>query len=210
MTGGEGFAVFYQDEHLVVVHKEAGLLTVPSHGEPALVDRLEARLDKERFGRHRLRVVHRLDRQTSGLLVFARTPTVAAALAKLFAAHRVERRYRAIVAGRLTEERGVIDAKLDGKRALTRYEIVLRLEDATELSIQLGTGRRNQIRRHFADRGHPILGDSRYRADLALRTDWPLPRLALHAETLGFVHPMTRAALRFSAAVPWELSGRGR
>ena len=198
----QAFTVIHTDSHLVVAHKDAGLLTVPAYEEPCMVDLLEAELDRHQFGRFRLAVVHRLDRQTSGLLVFARSPPMAAALAKQFAAHQVEREYIAIVAGRLSEADGTLRYPLAGKRAVTHFKTLTRREDSTVVAVRLETGRRTQIRAHFAEKGHPVIGDTRFKPDRAQHVRWPHARLALHARTLGFVHPASRKPLRFEDPTP--------
>jgi RluA family pseudouridine synthase len=195
-----GFTIVYADADVVVADKAAGLLSVASAGQSCLVDLLQAELDRQRFGRFRLAVVHRLDRQTSGLLVFARTPTAAARLSKELAAHRFEREYVAIVSGLLAEARGTIDSPLDGKRAVTHFETTLRHADSTTVRVRLQTGRRNQIRRHFAEFGHPLWGDERFGA--RRHPAWPFDRVALHAQVLGFTHPVTRRLLRFESPLP--------
>ena len=186
----------------MVVHKDAGLLTVPAYDEECLVNRLEAELDRQRYGRFRLATVHRLDRETSGLLVFARTPPVAAHLCKQFAAHRVDREYVAIVGGTFEEPSGSINDRLEGKAAATHFTVLESYADSTKIAVRLGTGRRNQIRRHFAGLGHPVIGDTRFEPALARRAAWPHTRLALHARLLGFVHPVTKEALHFEANLP--------
>ena len=185
-----------------MVDKGAGLLTVPAHGDPCLLDALQRLLDRQSFGRHALLPVHRLDRETSGLLVFARSPAVAAGLAPQFSAHRVEREYVAVLAGELRDDAGTIRDRLDGKAAVTHFTVRTRRLGTTAVTIRLGTGRRNQIRRHGAGLGHPVVGDTRFAPELARHPDWPLPRLALHARVLGFRHPVLKQALRFEAPLP--------
>lgn len=219
-----GFTVVYSDEHLVVVNKEPGILTVPtSRGErQTLVDLLSTHLGRGQRSRGKVSVVHRLDRDTSGLLVFGRTPAVAKDLIAQFAAHKPEREYAAIVAGEVAQDKGTIrshlatdkalnqrsvDQRVKGQRgelAITHYDVQARYGDATLVAVKLETGRRNQIRVHFSEMGHPILGDVRYRAEEAVHRLWPHKRLALHARVLGFRHPITKKILRFEAALPKE------
>jgi 23S rRNA pseudouridine1911/1915/1917 synthase len=218
-----GFSLVFADDHLAVVCKDAGLLTVPTErGESqTLVDRLSRHLAKGRARHARVSVVHRLDRETSGLLVFGRTPAVARRISDQFAARKPEREYAAIVAGRLGEDDGEMRSYLATDRALnqrsvarsggergelavTRFRVHERFPDATQVAVRLETGRRNQIRVHFAEGGHPVLGDQRYERDAACHAAWPYGRLALHARVLGFRHPVTGADLRFEAALPAE------
>jgi 23S rRNA pseudouridine1911/1915/1917 synthase len=224
--GTRGFELVFEDEHLVVVCKEAGILTVPTErGErQTLVERLSGYLARGRARQPRVSVVHRLDRETSGLLVFGRTPAVARMVSDQFAARKPEREYAAIVAGRVEEERGEIRSRLatdkalnqrsvgggKGELAVTRFEVRERWADATTVAVWLETGRRNQIRVHFAERGQPVLGDRRYRVETARHPAWPYERLALHARVLGFRHPVTGEELRFEAALPPEFAAFAR
>lgn len=185
--------VLHVDDHVIVVAKDAGVLTTPAHGRDGLVDLL----DRAYFGRTKVAVVHRLDLLTSGLLVFARTPAAARHLAGQFAAHAVEREYVAVAEGRVADDAGRIGAKIDDKRAVTNFTVTSRGEGTTTLSVRLETGRRNQIRVHLAGLGHPLLGDVRFGA-----APWR-DRIALHARRLGFVHPSTRKALAFELPPPW-------
>jgi len=222
-----GFTVLYVDQHLVVVTKAAGILTVPtSHQEKnTLVERLALHLGKGAQKHRSLSIVHRLDRDTSGILVFGRTPPVAKALIAQFAAHKPERIYAAIVAGQVVRDQGVIRSHLvtdkalnqkstnrsstrngtaPGELAVTHFQTEKRYADATLVSVRLETGRRNQIRVHFAEMGHPVLGDTRYQPEKAAHPAWPFKRLALHAQTLAFHHPILRKDLRFTTELPSE------
>jgi 23S rRNA pseudouridine1911/1915/1917 synthase len=188
----------YEDDHLVVVDKPPGLLTIATERERfrtayrLLWDYLAA---ATRGGRPF--VVHRLDRDTSGLLVVAKSPAVKDALQDQFRARRVERIYVAVVEGRVAAGTGMLVGLVDGREALTRYRVLERRRDATLLELSLGTGRRHQIRLQLAELGHPIVGDQ-----LHGRRRGPIGRLCLHATRLGFVHPVTGAPLRFVSAPP--------
>jgi len=212
------YRIVYEDSRIIVVDKTAGILTVPTDRgeEDTLVAAVAAHFSHGRVPQE-AHVVHRLDRDTSGLLVFARTLPLAKMLQEQFKEHRPEREYAAIVAGRVGPETGTfrsylamdesydevssLDAR-EGKLAVTHYAVVERLRGATFVRVNLETGRRNQIRVQFADQGHPVLGDTRYSAALARHPDWQAPRLALHARTLAFVHPHTRKPMRFSTELP--------
>lgn len=224
--GGRAFDVVFEDRFLIVVEKAAMILTVPTpRGERnTLVQLIERYLDRGRP--HRLAIVHRLDRETSGLLVFAKDRRTGEALQAQFREHRPERLYVALVAGLLERDRGTFESRLEtnrgltryssrdgsGERAVTHYEVEARLSGATRVRARLETGRRNQIRVHFAEARHPVLGDRRYRPDLSAHPSWPHERLALHAAVLGFTHPVTGEALRFESPVPREFGAvvRGR
>lgn len=217
-----GFEVLFEDEHLIVVVKPAAWLTVPSPKRESntLVQRVADYLTKRNRGRRVWTwAVQRLDRGVSGVLVLGRQESAASALRQQFAAHEPLRRYVAIVAGQLVSERGEFQSRLaagddlrqrsvgeddEGQWAVTRYEVVRRLPDATLVHVELETGRRNQIRVHFAEAGHPILGDKLYSAVAAKHPRWPHDRLALHAQRLGFVHPLTGQSLEFDTPLPDE------
>lgn len=213
------FVIAFEDKHLIVVVKRAGVLTVPTdHKEDdTLVHAVARHLSKGDRITHRAWIVHRLDRDTSGLLVFGRTESVAHAIKDQFAERKPEREYIAIVAGTVRDDTGSMrsflatDDDLDqfsttrpgeGKLAITHYRVLERLRNATLVQVHLETGRRNQIRVHFAELGHPVIGDVRYKKELAAHPGWTEKRLALHARTLGFRHPVTGQALRLVAEPP--------
>jgi 23S rRNA pseudouridine1911/1915/1917 synthase len=213
------------DDHLVVVDKPAGLVVHPGsgHGTGTLVHGLLARFgDIEGVGGDpdRPGIVHRLDRDTSGLLVVARTPEAHAALVDQLRARSVERRYVTLVWGHLESPAGLIEGSIGrsrrdrtrmavsaaGKEARTRYEVRARYHEPVDVDLlgcRLDTGRTHQIRVHLASIGHPVVGDHSYGGG---RPSLPVPRMFLHAEHLGFVHPVTGQALAFDADLPAELA----
>jgi 23S rRNA pseudouridine1911/1915/1917 synthase len=226
------------DEHIVVVEKPAGVCTVRHPLERAwsetrkarvptledLVPRLIARTEKRSRARpaSRLRVVHRLDKETSGLVVFARTVPAERGLGKQFHAHTVTRRYLAIVPGRLRPQRVITHLVRDrgdgrrgstrisgqGKQAVTHLDVVEELPAYAILSCRLETGRTHQIRIHLAELGHPVCGERVYNrkpSGEALFDSSKAPRLALHAAELGFVHPVTGASLHWTMPLPSDL-----
>ncbi|TPW17885.1 MAG: 23S rRNA pseudouridine synthase [bacterium] len=213
------FRLLYEDEHIIVVDKAAFVLTVPTlEGETdTLVQRIGRYLGKGGPDR-RVTVVQRLDRGTSGVMIFAITEEAATELIDQFKRHAPSREYVALVAGVVKDDRGTIASRLatnkglsrystndeDGERAVTHYEVEERFPDVTRVRVALETGRRNQIRVHFAEAGHPVLGDVRYRPELARHPRWRSRRQALHAAVLGFVHPVTRQRMRFESPLPPE------
>lgn len=221
------FRILFEDDDLLVVEKAAHLLSVPTpkHEKNTLVHLLQEYVSRGRKRLGRVEIVHRLDRGVSGVLVFAKNGKTAALLKAQFAEHKPEREYIAIVAGRVTPDRGTFDKWLVtdeetihrrcaprpgvGERAVTHYEVVKPLPQATLVRVRLETGRRNQIRVHFADAGHPVLGDPRYGGALARHPRWPHARIALHARTLAFHHPVTGNLLRFEAPPPKEFAAFG-
>lgn len=213
------FRVLYEDEHVIVVDKAAFVLTVPTqHGETdTLVQRVRRYLGKG-GAEGKATVVQRLDHGTSGVMVFAITEAAASGLIEQFKRHTPAREYVALVAGLVKDDRGTIESRLatnrrlsrysttsgEGERAVTHFEVEARLQDATRIRVRLETGRRNQIRVHFAEAGHPVLGDTRYRPELARHPRWRSRRQALHAAVLGFTHPITGQSMRFDSPLPAE------
>ncbi|MSP92985.1 MAG: RluA family pseudouridine synthase [Myxococcales bacterium] len=213
------FRVAFEDKHLIVVEKVAGILTVPTDRRETdtLVHRVARHLSRGPRITQRAWIVHRLDRDTSGLLVFGKSEEVAARIKDQFEARKPARQYAALVAGRVQEGAGTFrswlhtDEALDqvsraepgaGKLAITHYRVAERLRGATFVRVTLETGRRNQIRVHFGDAGHPVLGDVRYHSEQARHALWTAPRLALHAQTLGFVHPVTGQPVAVTSELP--------
>jgi 23S rRNA pseudouridine1911/1915/1917 synthase len=212
------FEVIHSDDQLVVVDKGPGLVVHPAPGYSgptltALVEDLAGGEDPERPG-----VVHRIDRDTSGLLVLARTPEAHASLAAQIQAREVKRRYLALVAGHPRSRTGTIDAPLGrdhrarervviggrgARAAVTHFEVLERIaDDATLLSVRLETGRTHQIRVHLASIGLPIAGDPDYgRPGL-----FGLERQFLHAAELAFIHPGTGERVSFESPLPPDLA----
>ena len=203
-----GVAVLHSDAAILIADKPSGLLSVPAK-PPGPQDCLEARLGAAFPG---TRLVHRLDRDTSGLMVFARTPLAQRHLGWQFERRQVAKTYVARVAGTVAGEAGRIDLPLicdwpnrplqmvchdRGKLAVTDWEVIGREPGATRLRLRPLTGRSHQLRVHLLALGHPILGDNFY-GDAAAAD-----RLQLHAETLAFRHPEGGAPVRFESPVPF-------
>ncbi len=212
------FSIVYEDPQIIVVDKVAHVLTVATdHGEKnTLVSRISNYLQHTSHQREAY-VAHRLDRGVSGLLVFAKSREVLRKLQEQFRQRKPERRYIAIVAGDVKPAEGTFRSNLEtgdnldqystrddgeGQLAVTHYRVLKALRDLTIVEVQLETGRRNQIRVHFAEQGHPVLGDPRYRPQQARHDRWQEKRLALHAISLGFEHPTTGKWLLFESELP--------
>jgi 23S rRNA pseudouridine1911/1915/1917 synthase len=205
--------LLYEDADILVVLKSAGLLTVATQRERS--DTAQAYLNSylKQKGEERVHVVHRLDRDTSGVLVFAKNHETRERLKDRFAAHDVERMYVAIVDGYVDPIRGTIESHLlerrdlkmmsvdeghpEARHAVTHYRTIARVHECSVLEITLETGRKNQIRAHLSEKGHPVVGDTMYGSKID-----PLGRLGLHAKLLGFVHPTTGKKLSFTAPLP--------
>jgi 23S rRNA pseudouridine1911/1915/1917 synthase len=210
--------IVHLDDDLAVIDKPAGLVVhpAPSHSGPTLVSELGDLLgggDPERPG-----IVHRLDKDTSGLLVVARGPEALAALQAAVREREVDRRYLALAGGRLASRTGTIDAPIGratrrrtrmavagaaSREARTHFEVLELLPRESYVEARLETGRTHQIRAHFAAIGHPLVGDSTYGG--AAR--YGLTRQFLHAHRLAFRHPRTGAPLDFSSPLPADLAG---
>lgn len=222
--------VAYEDEHLIVVDKPAGLVVHPACGnlDGTLVNALlhHCRGSLSGIGGvERPGIVHRIDKDTSGLIVAAKSDRAHAGLASQFARHSIDRRYRAIVAGRPRPMAGTIDAPLgrsaanrkkmavvgpgQGKRAVTHYTTIAPLRDASLIECRLETGRTHQVRVHMASIGHALLGDPVYgraaRGHRDLLERLGFRRQALHAAHLGFIHPATSVALAFESNMPADM-----
>ena len=213
------FEVVHDDESIIVVVKPAGLLTVPTPKREGNTLQSQLRKWVQRQQPDAIPCcVHRLDRGVSGLLVFAKSPAIAEKLREQFAARKPKRKYVAILQGKLTGS-GTFETYLStdeslnrysvshpdqGELAITHYQVKENWDSVTLVEVQLETGRRNQIRVHFAEAGHPLLGDPRYKPREAQHPLWPSYRIALHAESLGFTHPESGEAMAFRAPWPQE------
>jgi 23S rRNA pseudouridine1911/1915/1917 synthase len=212
------FQIHFEDQHLIVVNKVAGTLTVPTDNQESntLIERVSVYLSHAR-GQRNAWLVHRLDRDVSGLLVFGKSEQIAAQLIEQFKHRKPRRIYAAIVAGRVAADEGTFESDLaTGKNldrfatsqsrktqhAITHFRVQRRMVDTTQVEVTLETGRRNQIRVHFADAGHPVLGDPRYGAKRSMHPKWKPNRIALHAQSLGFEHPVSHAPLQFDSPLP--------
>ncbi|HWK27023.1 MAG TPA: RluA family pseudouridine synthase [Solirubrobacter sp.] len=211
------YTIAYEDEHLFVIDKPAGVVVHPGRGHErgtlvqALAGRVAGGEDPERPG-----VVHRLDRDTSGLLLLAHDDATHAALQRALRDREITREYLALVDGRPPARRGTIDAPLgrdrrvrtrmssdtdDPRAAITHFEIERALARETLLRVRLETGRTHQIRAHLLAIGHPVLGDTEYGG----HARYGLTRQFLHAARLAFTHPATGAALELTSPLPEDL-----
>ncbi len=233
--------IIYEDDHLLVVNKPAGMVVHPGHGNYSgtLINALIFHVENlPQNSNERPGLVHRIDKDTSGLLVVAKTEEAMTHLAKQFVDKTTEREYVALVWGYVDENSGVIeghigrhpknrlqnkvyldeDADTKGKPAITHYEVLERLGYVTLVKCKLETGRTHQIRVHMKHIGHTIFNDERYGGDKILKgttfTKYKqfvdncfkiLPRQALHARTLGFVHPVTNENMSFEAPIPDDI-----
>ena len=230
--------IVYEDDALLLINKAPGMVVHPGHGNytGTLVNALAYHFENlpmnssERPG-----LVHRIDKDTSGLLVIAKTEAAMTHLAKQFEAKTSEREYIALVWGNLKDDEGTIEGNIArhvkdrmqmavfadpeiGKPAITHYKVLERFGYVTLVSCKLETGRTHQIRVHMKHIGHPLFNDERYGGHLILKgttfTKYKqfiencfkaLPRQALHAKTLGFIHPTTGEMMRFDTELPQDM-----
>lgn len=229
--------IVYEDEHLLVVNKSAGMVVHPAHQNwsGTLVNALTyhfQNLPEMENNQGRPGLVHRIDKDTSGLLVIAKSETAMTGLARQFFHHQIERTYYTLVWGEPARDKGVIDVNLGrspkdrritiafpdsemGRRAVTHYEVIKRLRYVSLVRCNLETGRTHQIRAHMKHIGHTIFGDATYGGTQILKGEKfskykafvencfkIMPRQALHAKTLGFIHPATKEKVFFDSELP--------
>jgi pseudouridine synthase, RluA family len=228
--------IVYEDGSLLVVNKPAGMVTHPAytHYTGTLVNALLFHCNHLSKINTEMRpgIVHRLDKDTTGLMVIAKTDAVHAFLAKQFSKRTIEREYWAVVWGRFKSPKGTIDANLgrskrdrkkvavteDGKSAITEYEVMKEYEFLSLVRLHLKTGRTHQIRVHLAHIGHPVFGDPTYngrsntwnglegkKAQQAGKLLKLISRQALHAKTIGFIHPATKEFVKFDSELPEDM-----
>jgi len=208
-----GIHILFEDRDIVVIDKPKGMLSVATAFEKG--ETVHALL-KAHFHPRKVFVVHRLDQDTSGVMVFALNQEANDKLKALFSVHDIERAYTAIVEGRPAEDAGTwqsfqcedssyrvyeTDDETKGRLAVTHYKILSSSRQFTRLELKLETGRKNQIRVHCQSAGHPIAGDKKYGA----RTN-PIKRLCLHAHLLAFKHPLSKKQLKFESPIPEEFN----
>lgn len=219
--------ILYKDRNLVVVNKPANMVVYPSagHNQGTLMNVIAYHCHKLATigGPLRPGVVHRLDKDTSGVMVVALDDKAYYSLAEQFRARSINRKYIALVYGKPKKNSGEISLPIGrsesdrkkmstrikkGKEAVTRWKVLERLENATLIEARLGTGRTHQIRVHFASIGHPVMGDRTYgkKTEIEIKKKKVIiPRQMLHAETLGFIHPATGKYIEFSSPMPEDM-----
>ncbi|MFA5156760.1 MAG: RluA family pseudouridine synthase [Candidatus Omnitrophota bacterium] len=182
--------VIFEDDWLLVVNKPASLLTIPGHkGEPQTLTSL--------LGLH---PCHRLDKETSGLIIYAKGKSTQQKTMALFHGHKVKKTYIAFVQGKIERPQGEIKQRIEGQPALTRYRVIEQRSDFAVVEVQPFTGRTNQIRIHFKSIGHPLVGEKKFafRKDFSLKAN----RLCLHAQILEFPHPITGKTISLKTELP--------
>lgn len=209
----KGFSIVFEDEYLIVIDKHSGVLSIATEAERQYTayNFLSKHVKRDNPA-NKIFVVHRLDRETSGLMIFAKTAEVQHTLQENWKQLITERTYIAVTEGVFAEKNGEISSYLHennvyvvfsdqnpegGKKAVTHYEVLKSNRNYSMLQVRLDTGRKNQIRVHMQDIGHSIINDKKYGSTVN-----PIDRLGLHSRVLGFIHPVTQQALRFSTPIP--------
>lgn len=203
----------FEDEFILVVDKKNGLLTIATDREKEeTAYRILSDHVKEQDPSNKLFIVHRIDRDTSGLLLFAKSKTIQQKLQENWSSTVIDRTYIAVVEGSVEKDSGTVESWLrestafkvhssqnpgQGQHSITHYNVIERAYHFTLLKLQLETGRKNQIRVHMQDMGHSIVGDKKYGSKQS-----PIGRMCLHAQTLQFIHPVSGEKLEFSTPIP--------
>jgi len=226
----QDFAILYEDPHILVCDKPAGLPIHPGSGitSDTLVDEVRAYLERQGLvigeGEFKPSPAHRLDRETSGVVVVAKTRQAMVRLTEMFTAGEPKKTYLALAKGRFQRERGTVDLRLSEhqqtqasrkqrgvnmQEAVTHWTKLAGGGEATLLELSIETGRTHQIRRHLAAIGHPVVGDSKY-GDFAFnrraRSAWGAKRMFLHSSRLALPHPVTGKRLVFNAPLPRDVA----
>ncbi|WP_282937104.1 RluA family pseudouridine synthase [Paenibacillus sp. RC67] len=222
-------SILYEDEHLLVLNKAAGMIVHPTHGH--YVNTLANGVVyywQQKGQSFRFRPIHRLDQETSGTLAVAKNPFVHQQVSEQMQAHQVKKEYIALVYGVMEEEEGTVNEPIDrdpeqphirivtetGYPAVTHYKVERRFKEATMVRLRLETGRTHQIRVHMKHLGHPLLGDKMYKLSEVKEAEeaasepsqvYGLDRHALHACMLGFIHPSTKQWIEFHAPIPEDM-----
>lgn len=207
------YTILYEDQHIIVIDKMAGLLSMATENEKrATAFSLLSRHVKKQDRSNKIFIVHRLDRETSGLMLFAKSEVVKNRLQETWNNTIIERTYLAVVEGPVEKQEGTISSYLSedkvfkmhssqnpvsGKKAVTHFSVLKKSNAYSLLKVNLETGRKNQIRIHMQEMGHCIVGDKKYGA-----TTNPIRRLGLHAQQLSFIHPVTGEKMNFETNVP--------
>lgn len=207
--------IIYEDEEFLVINKPAGLLSVESDKDPSCAYAMAVAYLRQKDARSRPYILHRIDKETSGVLVFAKDIRIHSMLRMHWNEDITRREYYAVVKGIMEEEKGHLVSYLQenenhlvyvaddsrGKKAITDYEVVKEGKACSLLRVEISTGRKNQIRVQMNHIDHPILGDDKYGLEPS-----PIGRLCLHASALEFIHPVTKKPMRFHAPVPSEFN----
>ncbi len=207
-----GLSILFEDEYVIVIDKNAGLLSIASGSEKEKTAYSQLRAHVKLMSpKNKLFVLHRLDKDTSGVMMFAKSAEVQERMQRNWHGFVTKRTYIAVLEGSVKEDKGVISSWLtedkehnvishedqQGRQAITNFKVIKRCLDFSMLEFELQTGRKNQIRVHSQEIGHPIIGDRKYGAKVS-----PIGRLGLHANVLEFTHPVDGVTMSFKSPIP--------
>jgi RluA family pseudouridine synthase len=198
--------VVYEDDWLLIVDKPSGLLTIPTpKKETHTLSSILNEEAKRKGLSYRFHPCHRLDRETSGLIIYAKGKSIQKKMMAEFKKHKIKKIYLAFLQGIIQEGSGQIARSIDGQYAVTRFRVLERKDGFTVVEAMPLTGRKNQIRIHFKSIGHPVVGESKF----SFRKDYRLKarRMCLHAQSLEFVHPVTKKVISVDARPCVDLEG---
>ncbi len=196
--------IVYEDEWLLVLNKPSGLLTIPTpKNEPRILSSILNEDLKNKGLSYRVHPCHRLDRETSGLIIYAKGKSMQKKMMEEFRHKGVKKIYVAFIQGRLPKDEGSIRYPIEARNALTEYKVIEKRKDFSIVDVTPLTGRTNQIRIHFKQISHPLVGETKF----AFRRDSKLKakRLCLHAKMLAFIHPVTKKAISLVAQLPPDM-----
>ncbi|HNV52858.1 MAG TPA: RluA family pseudouridine synthase [Tenuifilaceae bacterium] len=208
-----GIKVLFEDQHIIVIEKDSGVLSIATDKEKDITAYSMLRSHvKEQGASNKIFIVHRIDKETSGVMIFAKNEAVKTTLQKNWNDSVLERTYIAVVEGAVEQPTGTIvsylkesaafvmyscDDRAEGQKAITHYKVLKQNAKYTLLKVNLETGRKNQIRVHMQDIGHSVIGDKKYGSE-----ESPIGRLGLHAQVLAFTHPVNGKPMRFETQIP--------
>ncbi len=198
------FRIIYEDDSIIVVDKPAGMLVVPTpKNEPHTLTALLNRELDSRDIEANAYPCHRIDRETSGIVVYAKGKSVQQSMMEKFRRHEIKKTYIAFAHGRLGKTSGTIDSPVENKKAMTGYKILEQRNGFSVVEVEPLTGRTNQIRIHFKTIGHPLVGERKF----AFAKDYNLKfrRAALHSYRIEFAHPVTNRSLSFTSPLPEDM-----
>lgn len=196
--------ILYEDEWLLIVDKPSGLLVIPTPRNEKRTLTTVLNEDSRSKGKlYRLRPCHRLDKETSGAIIYAKGKAIQKKMIELFKRRAISKTYIAFVLGNLSKQEGEIKTLIEGKSAITKYRVIENKKEFAIIEVKPVTGRTNQIRIHFKSIGHALLGETKY----AFRKDQPFKtkRLCLHAKALEFIHPVTKKLIKVDSELAKDL-----
>ena len=196
--------ILFEDDYLLAINKPSGLLVIPTpkNEKNTLTDKINEEFDRRGL-EIRAHPCHRIDRETSGIILYAKGKKMQQKIMNLFHDKKVYKKYIAIASGLIKNDHGEIKHNIENKPAVTKYKVLKKTDDYTVCEVEILTGRTNQIRIHFKNIGHPLLGETKY----AFRRDFKIKfkRTALHSFEIRFIHPETRKEIDLTAPIPEDM-----